>query len=416
MRRYGLIGEKLGHSFSKVIHESLADYPYELIPLSAGEFERFIKQKEFSGLNVTIPYKQDVMAYLDEIAPFAKQIGAVNTVVNDHDVLKGYNTDFDGLCRLISRFQIPIKGKRVMVLGSGGTYRTARAVLEYLGAEEILPVSRSGRKGALTYSQAHQRQDTEVILNASPCGMYPDNDGCLLDLACFPRLCAVVDVVYNPLKTRLLQQAEGRGIPAVCGLYMLIAQAKAAAELFLNQQIAEDRVDAIYRSLLSELSNIVLIGMPSAGKTSVGRALAEKLGREFVDLDDVVAAQARKSIPEIFSEIGEEGFREEEERAVSEYAKRTGLVIATGGGVIKREANIRRLKQNGVLVFLDRSVELLDPGEGRPLSQSVQQMHRLYTERYPLYEKYCDIHIHNDADLLSAVHAIEEGFYAYLGH
>lgn len=415
MMRYGLIGEKLGHSFSKIIHERLAGYSYDLIPLPPEELGPFLERREFSGLNVTIPYKQAVLPYLDEISPAAKRIGAVNTIRNDGGVLKGYNTDFDGLCRLIVRSNIPVAGKRAMILGSGGTFRTARAVLEHLGAGEILMVSRSKKQGALTYPEAQRRRDVELILNASPCGMYPNLSDCPLDLSKFENLCGVVDVIYNPLRTRLVLQAQAQGIPAAGGLYMLVAQARAAAELFLGERMEEQRAEEIYQSLLSERTNLVLIGMPSAGKTSVGKALAEKMGREFVDLDDAVVARTHRSIPELFSQLGEEGFREEEARTVAEYAGRTGLIIATGGGAVKREENIRLLRQNGVLVFLDRSLELLDPGEGRPLSQDMQQMRCLYAERDPLYRQSCDIHVKNDTDPASAVATVEEGFYEYLG-
>ena len=334
---YGLIGEKLGHSFSKIIHEKLADYTYELCPLAKDELDAFMTAKQFKAINVTIPYKQDVIPYCDVLDDSAKRIGVVNTIVNRDGKLFGYNTDFAGFLYNLNAHGITLKDKKVMICGSGGTCKTVTAVAEYMGAKEILVVSRSKKENAVTYEECIRHKDVDVVVNASPKGMYPDNGESPLDLSNFPNCKAVVDVIYNPLKTRLLQQAEQLGMKAVNGLEMLVAQAKFAVEHFLSTEIENDKIDQITLELLKQLTNIVLIGMPSSGKTLTGKALCKYIDKTVVDTDAVIVERSGMSIKEMFARHGEAYFRQWEHDVIEEFSKQNGLIIATGGGAIKIE-------------------------------------------------------------------------------
>lgn len=408
--RYGLIGEKLSHSFSAPIHEKLGGYPYELIPLAREELDGFLRGREFAAINVTIPYKQEVIPYLDEIDSAARDIGAVNTIVNRDGRLCGYNTDFYGFEQTLLRSGIDPAGKNVLILGSGGTCRTVQAVLRYMGAARITVVSRSGREGAVTYDEAVQMQDTDIVVNASPAGMYPNTETQAIDLSVFPRLCGVADVVYNPLRTRLLLQAEALGVPCTGGLYMLVAQAKRAAELFLNRELPGERIEEIHRELQLEKANLVLTGMPVSGKSTIGRLAAESLGKHFVDIDAVIEERSGMTIPEIFERFNEAGFREREREAIQALSAENGLVLSTGGGAILDPVNVRNLRHNGIIVFLDRPLELLTVGANRPLAKSREEIEALYRRRYPLYCERCDARIVNDSDMQSALERVLEAF------
>ena len=352
---YGCIGEKLGHSFSKIIHNKLTDYDYELKEIAKADLKKFMTQKDFRAINVTIPYKEDVIPFLDEIDKTAKVIGAVNTVVNKNGKLYGYNTDFSGLNALISKNNIEIKNKKVLILGSGGTSKTANAVANYLGAKEVYRVSRNGGQGLITYKEAYQNHsDTEIIINTTPCGMYPKIGVSAVEIEKFPKLEAVVDAVYNPLSSALVVDAKDKGIKAVGGLYMLVAQAVFAAELFLDVKFDIRENDRIFREIEAEKQNIVLIGMPGCGKTTVGKELAKAINKEFIDTDEEIVKREGISIPEIFKALGEAGFRKIESEIIKDVAARQGLVIATGGGAVLKDENTKLLKGNGIVFFLDR--------------------------------------------------------------
>ncbi len=414
--KIGLIGEKLGHSFSKLIHERLADNPYDLIPLARDAVDRFLKERNFDGLNVTIPYKQTVIPYCDEVDPTALEIRAVNTLVNQDGKLKGYNTDLGGFLYLVQSSGIPFAGKKVLILGSGGTSRTVMAAAKRLGARECYVVGRQRREGVISYEDCYAlHRDAQVVVNTSPVGMYPNNGQCLFKLDQFPDCAGVVDVIYNPLYTELLLQAQERGIPCANGLQMLVAQAKYAQDLFQGRELPQEEIRRIYGELLRQQSNLVIIGMPSAGKTTIGRMAADALGKEFLDLDDLIIEKAGMSIPEIFSRFGEARFRELEKEAAAEASKRTGWVIATGGGCVKNAENMRHLRQNGVIVFLDRKLESLVTGSDRPLSSSVQALAQMYQERLPLYQQYSDIRVENNGTPQQAVRQIEEKYCEVLG-
>ena len=400
---YGLLGEKLGHSFSPQIHRDLAGYDYQLLPTPPEAVEDLFARRAFQGLNVTIPYKRTVMPLCDEIDPRAAAIGAVNTVVNQNGRLTGYNTDIDGFLYMARRAGVDMAGKKVVILGSGGTSRTARAAAGELGAREIITVSRHGEDN---YQNLSRHADAQVLVNTTPVGMYPNWGQSPVSLESFPALEGVLDVVYNPLRTALLLQAEERGLPRSCGLPMLVAQAKRAAELFTGQNIDDSRAEAVLHGLRGQLTNIVLIGMPGCGKTTVGRALAGKLGRTFVDLDEEIVRRAGMSIPEIFAREGEAGFRERESALVREFGERTGLVVSTGGGVVTRRENYIPLKQNGLLLHLRRDPAAL-PTDGRPLSQATAP-EELWRRRAPLYAAFADGEIDNNGTLAGTLEQIEK--------
>ena len=420
---YGLIGEKLGHSFSKIIHEKLADYTYELCPLAKDELDAFMTAKQFKAINVTIPYKQDVIPHCDVLDDSAKRIGVVNTIVNRDGKLFGYNTDFAGFLYNLNAHGITLKDKKVMICGSGGTCKTVTAVAEYMGAKEILVVSRSKKENAVTYEECIRHKDVDVVVNASPKGMYPNNGESPLDLSNFPNCKAVVDVIYNPLKTRLLQQAEQLGMKAVNGLEMLVAQAKFAVEHFLSTEIENDKIDQITLELLKQLTNIVLIGMPSSGKTLTGKALCKYIDKTVVDTDAVIVERSGMSIKEMFARHGETYFRQWEHDVIEEFSKQNGLIIATGGAAIKNEENIQNLKQNGVVMFIDRDLEHLLVTDDRPLSKDTNAVAKLYEERYPLYTKYGDLRVPNNypmeisqQELDELMNTILEGYHEILCH
>ncbi|MBE6989374.1 MAG: shikimate dehydrogenase [Ruminococcaceae bacterium] len=389
--KYACIAPKLGHSFSALIHAMIGDYDYILREVPEDELDAFMRARDFKGLNVTIPYKERVLSYLDEISDTAAAIGAINTVVNRDGRLYGYNTDFGGLSALIRRIGVDLRGKKVLVLGTGGTSKTARTVARSLGAAEIIVVSRSEKSGSVTYAEARRSHtDAAYIINATPCGMFPDLDGCPIDLSYFPALQGVADPVYNPLSSRLVLAARRRGIPAQGGLYMLVAQAVMAATLFTGKTYPVETTDRIYDTLLRSKRNIVLIGMPGSGKSTVGRLAAERLERPFVDLDEEIVRHTGRPITDIFARDGEVAFRDLESAAVREAAGRTGLVIATGGGCVLRPENVELLRLNGSLVFLDRPLEHLLPTADRPLSDSNDKLRSLYARRRPIYLSAAD--------------------------
>ena len=405
---YGLIGSKLGHSYSKIIHEQLCGYHYELHPLpTEAEARAFLEQRAFKAINVTIPYKKLVMEYCDEIDPKAAAIGAVNTVVQRNGKLYGYNTDYMGFAWLCKSRGVDFAGRTGLILGTGGTHNTVSAVARDQGAARVLTVSRrpDPTKGELSYEEA-ARSGAQIVVNTTPAGMYPNVGACLLDVAAMPGLEAVVDVVYNPVRTEILLRAQEAGVPVTaCGLEMLVAQAVYAAEYFLDTPFA-DRAGEIRRitaSLRAGILNVSLIGMPSSGKTTLGRALAQKLGRAFVDLDQEIVKAAGCSIPEIFEAEGEDGFRARESEQAARFGKESRLLISCGGGTVKRPENIRALRQNGVILFIDRPLEALTVGGGRPLSSSPEALRVMEAQRRPLYEGAADAIIPNDGTLDQAV-------------
>ena len=404
MLKCGLLGEKLGHSYSPQIHSMLADYEYKLFEKSPEELEDFLKSGEFDGLNVTIPYKKSVMPYCAELSPTAAQIGSVNTIVRRSDgSLYGDNTDAFGFENLIVHNGIEVKGKNALVLGTGGASVTAQAVLKNLGASEVVVIS---RKGEDNYENIAKHADAEIIANTTPVGMYPNNGKAAVDLTQFPELSGVLDVVYNPARTALLLQAEKLCIPCAGGLYMLVSQAKRSCELFTGKSIPDSEIDRIERVLSHQMQNIVIIGMPGSGKTAVSTMLAERLGRKIFDTDTIVSEKAGMTIPEIFAAQGEAGFRKLETEATAEVGKLSGNIISTGGGVVTVADNYELLHQNGVIVWIERDTNKL-ARDGRPISLS-SDLNELYAARLPLYERFADIKADNNGDINDTVNAIME--------
>lgn len=403
-KRCGLIGEKLGHSFSPAIHGKLADYEYKLYELSPEQVGPFLEKKEYDGLNVTIPYKKTVIPYCDELTEAAKSIGSVNTIVKRPDgTLLGHNTDYDGFMWLLKNAGADVKGKKALVLGTGGASVTVQAALRDLGAASVVVVSRSGEDN---YENIARHSDAKILVNATPVGMYPKTGVSPVDLDVFTALEGVFDVVYNPAKTQLLLEAEKRGIPCANGLGMLVAQAKAACERFTGQPIDDEKVYTIKAEMERNTRNVMLIGMPGSGKSTVGAALAEKLGRKLVDVDERIVELAGCSIPEIFLKDGEEGFRQIEHQALCEVSKESGLVIATGGGVVTRPENLDPMRQNSLIVWLLRDLSLL-PKDGRPLSQT-NSLTEMFKVREPLYRAAADCIADNNGSLEDTVKQIME--------
>ncbi|MBQ8605383.1 MAG: AAA family ATPase [Clostridia bacterium] len=397
--QYGCIGRKLGHSFSKIIHNKLEDYDYQLTELEPQALDEFMKERDFKAINVTIPYKQDVISYLDYTDSIAKSIGAVNTIVNVDGKLYGYNTDFSGMRALIDRLGIEVRGKKVAILGSGGTSKTAYAVADSMGAREIYRVSRSGRDGGITYGELYEKHsDTDVIINTTPCGMYPEIYGAAVDIDRLEKLSGVVDAVYNPLRTQLVSRALEKGIAAGGGLYMLVAQAVFAAEHFTGKKYERAQIDRIFAELYAQKENIVLVGMAGCGKSTLGRELAKRLGRELIDSDDEIVKR-EGAIPAIFERVGEKGFRKIESEVIREISAKSGIIIATGGGAVLDMDNVRALKMNGRTVFLDRAVEDIPATPDRPLSCDRERLTALYEKRLPIYESVADVRIKVSNDI-----------------
>lgn len=410
--QYGLIGRRLSHSYSKIIHELLG-YPYELIELESNELKAFFAAKDFNAINVTIPYKTDVMPYLDEISDKARKIGSVNTIVKKSDgSLYGYNTDYDGFVFMLDRADISIKNKKVLIFGSGGTSKTALAVCNDGGAREVIVVSRSGEDN---YDNIEKHADAEIIINTTPVGMYPNNGESPVSLDIFTKLEGVVDVIYNPLITELLYEAKCRNLKTTNGLPMLCAQAVYASNRFFEDcpqsrpRIEENNQGCLEESITKMLeglcSNIVLIGMPGSGKSSIGKALAEQTGREFFDTDTLVERMTGMSNQDYFHKYGEAAFREKEALIAKEVGKKSGVIISTGGGIVKNPENVKNLKQNGKIVLIERDMNLLST-EGRPLSKDLETLKKMYVERLPLYEAAADIRLTNEDSVESAAQTI----------
>lgn len=465
MNRYGLLGEKLGHSFSPTIHKQLWNCDYDLVPLPRNQVDEFFRKREFSGINVTIPYKQVACETCEHVDPKAKAIGAVNTVVNRDGVLYGYNTDYDGFLYCVRRAGIELSGKKVLILGSGGTSLTARNAAADAGAREVVVISRSAPKtGAADTAQAgasvpgktgtestsaapdsstattltestaatvgttrtcpltfdtydhlaEHHSDAEIIINTTPVGMYPNNYATPVELELFPNLSGVVDVIYNPGTTLLVHQAKQKGIPATCGLPMLVAQAAYAAEHFSGRSFSDAEIERVYKSVRAETSNIVLIGMPGCGKSTVGKLLAERLNREVLDVDALIVEREDRSIPDIFANDGEEYFRRCETEATKIAGAKTGVIISCGGGLPMWERNHFPMLQNGRIYYLNRDLSNLST-DGRPLSQQ-NKLSEMYAKRHPIYQALSHRALAvTEGDPNAIIEQLVEDFYENIG-
>ena len=411
--RCGLLGKKLGHSYSPQIHSQLADYSYSLFEKDPEDLDSFLRSADFNGLNVTVPYKKDVLPYCNDLSNRARRLNAVNTIVRNKDgSLSGHNTDYFGFTSMLERTALNVEGKKVLVVGSGGASATAVAVLIDKGAD----VSVISRSGVNNYHNLNLHSDARIIVNTTPVGMYPNVGVSPVDLSLFPKLEGVIDVIYNPARTQLLLDAEKRGLVTENGLWMLVAQAKESAEWFTDRKIEDNIISQIYFSLRTRMENIILIGMPGSGKSTIGKILAKKLGRKFVDADEEIVRYAGMSIPDIFTQSGEAVFRQLETEILRKLGMESGIVLATGGGCVTKEENYPILHQNGRILWIQRNIDAL-PVDGRPLSQRIK-LDEMYQARKPLYEGFADICVDNNQSVLDAVNYILslEGIYENSGH
>ena len=391
MKKYGCIGKNLTHSFSKEIHARLADYEYELIELTEEEIQSFFAKKEFEAINVTIPYKETVIPYLDSVSQIAQRIGAVNTIVNKDGKLNGYNTDYYGMKALIERVGVELNAKKVLVLGTGGTSKTARVVATDMGASEVLVVSRRKTDEYITYEEAMAlHSDADVIINTTPSGMYPDCESKPIDIAVFERLAGVIDAVYNPLCSNLVLDSKQRGVKAEGGLYMLVMQAVVAVEKFLDTEIEKEVADRVFASVLSAKENVVLTGMPGSGKSTVGKRINID-GYTFIDTDAEIEKRCGCTIKELIAAKGEKYFRDLETEVIRDVSSESCRIISTGGGAILREENVRALKRNGKLFFINAELSRLRATDDRPLSDTGDKLVKLYNERISIYQATADV-------------------------
>ncbi len=392
MKKYGLIGESLSHSYSPKIHSLFGSYVYNLLETKEQDLQSLIQNPDYGGFNVTIPYKKTVIPFCDHLSPQARAIGSVNTLVKKEGELWGYNTDIDGFKYLLQKASIHPQGLKCLVLGSGGSSMMVQKALADLNAGAIVVISRQGQNN---YQNLVRHQEAQLIINTTPLGMYPNNGISPVDIGLFPRLQGVVDLIYNPHMTKLVLDARQAGIPAIGGLGMLVAQARRASELFQNIKITPQQMAWAEKQIEKDRLNVVLIGMPGSGKTTLGIALAKELHKTFVDIDLEIEKAEGLLIPAIFDQYGEEYFRQLETRMLSRFCQQSGLVIATGGGVVTQSRNYPIIKQNSSIIWVKRSLPELAL-KGRPLSKSKEAIEKLFNQRQQSYAKWSDSTIEND--------------------
>ena len=404
--RFGLLGEKLGHSYSPELHAFFGDYDYELFEVAPGDLGDFLRERDFQGLNVTIPYKTTVHDICEHLTEAAEAIGSVNTVVKQPDgTLLGDNTDAAGFEGMVWKSRVRVLGRKCLVLGSGGASLAVRYVLNKLGAGQVVVISRSGEDN---YDNLDKHKDASVIVNTTPVGMYPKTGAAPVDLRDFPQCEGVLDIIYNPARTALIQQAEALGIPCLGGLYMLVEQARCASQVFTGKPLPAIRSKEAYSVMSRRKDNRILIGMPGSGKSTVGRILAERLGRPFVDCDTELEKRLGMTAGDYILKAGEEDFRAQETAILAQLGKESGLVIATGGGCVTRPENYPLLHQNGTIIFLERELSKL-PKKGRPLSLR-GNLQDMYTIRLPMYRRFADLIVPNDGDPEAVAKNVEEAY------
>lgn len=409
---YGLIGEKLGHSYSKLIQEKLLDnYTFEIHPIERENLDAFMKAKEFKAINVTIPYKQDVIPYLDELDDASKKIGAVNTIVNENGKLIGHNTDYYGFNYMLEHHNIEIKDKKVLVMGNGGASKAIQAVINDHQAKEMLVVDIILSEGVISIEEVYEDHlDVDVIVNTTPLGMYPKVDGCCVDMDKFANLQACVDVVYNPFATEFALQAQAKGVKAVTGLEMLVAQAKYALEFFKKISIDDSEIDRIYKEILMTTTNIVLIGMPNGGKSAVGALVAKLCNKEFIDTDAIIEEKTKMSAGEYYARNGEKEFRKTEAEVIKEISTKTNAVISCGGGAAMESENIHNLRRNGFIIYVDRDLEKITT----PRFLENESLSYLYDERKPVYENVNDAKIENNSTIEQAADKVIDAYHTII--
>ena len=402
MLNCGLLGRKLTHSYSPAIHAAFGGYDYALFEVEPPDLAAFLNRGDLHALNVTIPYKQEVLPFCRELSPAAAKIGSVNTMLRTgNNTFFGDNTDVAGFRKMVNQSGLDVRGKKAIVFGKGGSSLSVCHVLEELGAGAVVVVSRKDNHGEFL----RQHSDAAALINTTPVGMYPDTEAAPVSLDLFPNLEGVLDLIYNPARTRLMLEAEERGLPCMGGLSMLVGQAAAASEIFTGKKIPEAKEQEVTRMLRRRMENIVLVGMPGCGKSTLGHLLAKSLAKRLVDIDTAIEENAGISIPEIFEQEGEAGFRQRETEAIKKFGKEAGLILATGGGCVTREENYHPLRQNGNIVFIERNLNKLARG-GRPLSQG--NLEAMYEKRLPLYRRFADCTVQNEGEPQTAAKKIME--------
>lgn len=406
--KLGLIGHPLSHSWSSEIHQHLIGAEYALWDIEYNDLASFLQERTFDGINVTIPYKQEVISHLDAIDEHAKRIGAVNCIVLKEQRLIGHNTDYDGFKNMLEANHIALKDKNVVILGNGGASKAVQEALNDLDVSYEI-ANRHTDNGVMDYEALYKKASSiQVIIQTTPVGMYPTIDAIPIDLEPFTNLETVIDIIANPLRTKLLQNAAEKGCKTYNGFEMLVRQAAVADEYFIEEKVREEKIQDCIQTLLSEKRNIVLIGMPTSGKTTIGKVLAQELGKDFIDMDQEIEKRIGMPIRDYFKENGEDAFRDQEENLAKELIHPLGQVISCGGGIIKRAINIEYLRANGILIWLDRDIEHLFGSKDRPLSQTKEDIEKLNEERKPYYERYCDIHIDNNGTIEETINVIKK--------
>jgi len=409
--KFGLLGRTLGHSFSPRIHSALGNTNYELFEREPSQLQEFFADPELQGINITIPYKVNALEACDVVDPRAERIGCVNTMVRKDGKWHGYNTDYDGFVFTLQHAGIDVAGKECIILGDGASSATVHVALEYLGAKNIVHLS---RKTAPFYGDAPNYYETaQIIINCTPIGMYPHNPSNLIDITQFSKLEGVVDLIYNPRRTILLLQAEMMEIPHCDGLPFLVAQGVKAANHFQGESFGTKEIEQILRDMRREKENIILIGMPGVGKTTVGKALGEEMGRTCIDVDH----ELEKEIGDIstyITEQGEPAFREKEAEMIAKLGTQTGLVISTGGGCVTVPKNYAHLRQNGRIYQLTQPIENLSTS-GRVLSSGgIERLRELEEIRTPMYESFAQSIVEHNRNAPETVSTILEDFEANL--
>lgn len=412
LNKYCVLGRSLPHTLSPFLYQQLG-LNYQVVELpDEAALKVFALKKEYSGYNVTIPYKKEIMKYLDVVDVKAREVGAVNTVLNKDGKSYGYNTDVEGMRLAIKKAGITIWGKNVMILGTGGTSATAEYLAKKEAAASIVKVS---REGEINYTNCYDFNCTDLIINTTPVGMFPMSQESPIDLSRFHRLVGVYDVVYNPIKTKLVEEAEKMGIPSANGLYMLVAQAKLAAEIYMGKSLINSLTDDLYIATLVAHKNIILVGMPGSGKTTIGKKIAEIMNRPFIDLDEEIEKRVGMSIPDFFAENEEKAFRDIESIVINDFSSKLGFVIATGGGAVIRSENRDALRRNGYIVWIRREFKDLEL-EGRPLSKDLEALRRIESERMHLYADISDSSVINNRDSLAVASEIKEIYEDDISH